>query len=120
MQERQLALAREVGDLPAEVIGLGNLGRAHRGLGRPEDALTCFKESLEYARHTGNIHHEGFALYEMGITYMEQGRFPEGRAHMDQALPVWKRPGTYESWRGHTWSGLFPACMTLQIGPGPR
>ncbi len=120
VQERQLALAREAGDLPAEVIGLGNLGRAHRGLGRPEDALTCFKESLEYARRTGNIHHEGFALYEMGITYMEQGRFPEGRAHMDQALPVWKRPGTYESWRGHTWSGLFPACMTLRIGPGPR
>ncbi|WNF00595.1 BTAD domain-containing putative transcriptional regulator [Streptomyces luomodiensis] len=120
VQERQLALARAAGDLPAEVIGLGNLGRAHRGLGRPEDALTCFKESLEYARRTGNIHHEGFALYEIGITYMEQGRFDEGRAHMDQALPVWKRRGTYESWRGHTWSGLFPACMTLQIGPGPR
>ncbi|MCC4314116.1 BTAD domain-containing putative transcriptional regulator [Streptomyces malaysiensis] len=119
-QERQLALARAAGDLSAEVIGLGNLGRAHRGLGRPEDALTCFKESLEYARRTGNIHLEGFALYEIGITYMEQGRFPEGRTHMDQALPVWKRPGTYESWRGHTWSGLFPACMTLQIGPGPR
>ncbi|MFE1929104.1 BTAD domain-containing putative transcriptional regulator [Streptomyces sp. NPDC059474] len=120
VQERQLALAREAGDLPAEVIGLGNLGRAHRGMGRPEDALTCFKESLEYARRTGNIHHEGFALYEIGITYMEQGRFVEGRAHMDQALPVWQRPGTYESWRGHTWSGLFPACMTLQIGPGPH
>ncbi|MET7904490.1 BTAD domain-containing putative transcriptional regulator [Streptomyces sp. NPDC005355] len=120
VQERQLALARETGDLTAEVIGLGNLGRAHRGLGHPETALSCFRESLEHARRTGNIHHQGFALYEIGITYMEQGKFPEGRAHMDQALPVWKRPGTHESWRGHTWSGLFPACMTLQIGPGPR
>ncbi|GAA2348356.1 BTAD domain-containing putative transcriptional regulator [Streptomyces cuspidosporus] len=120
VQQGQLALARKTGDLAAEVIGLGNLGRAHRGLGRPEEALTCFKESLEGARRAGNIHHEGFALYEMGITYMEQGRFPEGRTHLDQALPVWKQPGTYESWRGHTWSGLFPACMTLDIGPGPR
>ncbi|MFD8385316.1 BTAD domain-containing putative transcriptional regulator [Streptomyces sp. NPDC059679] len=120
VQKRQLALAREIGDPAAEVVGLGNLGRAHRGLGHPEEALTCFRESLEGARRTGNIHHQGFALYEMGLTYMEQGKFPEGRTHMDEALPVWKRPGTYESWRGHTWSGLFPACMTLQIGPGPR
>ncbi|MET8010255.1 BTAD domain-containing putative transcriptional regulator [Streptomyces sp. NPDC005271] len=120
VQERQLALARETGDLTAEVVGLGNLGRAHRGLGHPETALSCFRESLEHARRTGNIHHEGFALYEIGITYMELGKFPEGRAHMDQALPVWQRPGTYESWRGHTWSGLFPACMTMQIGPGPH
>ncbi|WP_063734693.1 AfsR/SARP family transcriptional regulator [Streptomyces sp. RTd22] len=120
VQRRQLALARDTGDLAAEVIGLGNLGRAHRGLGRSEDALTCFKESLEHARRTGDVHHQGFAMYEIGITYMEQGKFPEGRAHMDEALPVWQRPGTYESWRGHTWSGLFPACMTLQIGPGPH
>lgn len=120
VQRRQLALARDTGDLAAEVIGLGNLGRAHRGLGHSEDALTCFKESLEYARRTGDVHHQGFAMYEIGITYMEQGKFPEGRAHLDEALPVWQRPGTYESWRGHTWSGLFPACMTLQMGPGPH
>ncbi|MEU0805086.1 BTAD domain-containing putative transcriptional regulator [Streptomyces sp. NPDC005970] len=120
VQERHLALARETGDRAAEVVGLGNLGRAHRGLGRSEEALTCFKESLEGARRTGNIHHQGFALYEMGITYMEQGRFPEGRTHLDQGLPVWKQAGTYESWRGHTWSGLFPAFMTLDVRPGPR
>ena len=120
VQRRQLALARDTGDLAAEVVGLGNLGRAHRGLGRSEDALTCFKESLEQARRTGDVHLQGFAMYEIGITYMEQGKFPEGRAHLDEALPVWQRPGTYESWRGHTWSGLFPACMTLQMGPGPH
>ncbi|MFI0816565.1 AfsR/SARP family transcriptional regulator [Streptomyces sp. NPDC021098] len=120
VQRRQLALARDTGDRAAEVIGLGNLGRAHRGLGRSDDALMCFKESLEQARRTGDTHHQGFAMYEIGITYMEQGKFPEGRAHLDEALPVWQRPGTYEGWRGHTWSGLFPACMTLQIGPGPH
>ncbi|MEU8800567.1 BTAD domain-containing putative transcriptional regulator [Spirillospora sp. NPDC048819] len=113
VQKRQLAIADERGDRgdrEAMLIGLGNLGRSQRGLGRLQDALASFERSLEYASEIGDLHYRGFALYEIGVTYLALGRYGEARAHMDEALPVWKSPEAGFVWRGRTWSALVPWC----------
>src|SRR5262249_55930186 len=113
VQKRQLANARETGDRLAQVIGLGNLGRIYRSLGRTEEALTCLTESLQHAHEIGDSL-QGLVLQEIIFVYWDQGRFQEAQAHMKQ--PAGVRLEEYPRWRGHAWSAIFPAFLSLRVG----
>lgn len=121
VQSRQLDLAREAGDRLALVSGLGNLARAYRGMGRLEDARACLERSRQHAREIGDGALEGFALREIGLVWLDQGRTPEAREYLQRAAAVVVGEGlaVYVTWRGHTWSAFFPACLKLPMGPEP-
>jgi tetratricopeptide (TPR) repeat protein len=53
----------------------GNLGVAHEGQGRRDQALHCYQLELQAARETGSIRGEGLALSHLGGLYMEEGAY---------------------------------------------
>lgn len=117
VQLRQLVLDREAGDRFAQLTGLGGLGRAYRGLGRTEEAMACLRESLQRARQLGDVTLEGFALHEISLVCMDQGRYQEAREHLRLAADLLDDPAAYVRWRGYAWSALFPSCLRLPLGP---
>ena len=56
---------------------MNNLGEAYRELGRFEEAITCYQQSLAILREIDDRRFEGQALNNLGLAYQQLGRFEE-------------------------------------------
>ncbi|MFZ3573364.1 AfsR/SARP family transcriptional regulator [Streptomyces sp. BH097] len=118
VQRSHLALARAADDRTALVVGLGDLGRALRGLGRTHDALEAYEESARIADETGDDGLQCFALHEISRILLYEGRNAEAGKLLERAASLGSDLTAYVRWRGHAWSAFFPACLSLRMGPG--
>ncbi|WP_425840244.1 AfsR/SARP family transcriptional regulator [Streptomyces fractus] len=118
VQRTHLALARAADDRTALVVGLGDLGRALRGLGRTVDALEAYEESARIADGVGDDGLQCFALHEISRILLYEGRTPEAAKLLERAASLGSDLTAYVRWRGHAWSAFFPACLSLRMGPG--
>ncbi|MEB8338483.1 AfsR/SARP family transcriptional regulator [Streptomyces endophyticus] len=117
VQRAHLALARAADDRTALVVGLGDLGRALRGLGRTNDALEAYAESARIADETGDDGLQCFALHEVSRILLYEGRHVEAAKLLARAAGLGSDLTGYVRWRGHAWSAFFPACLSLGMGP---
>lgn len=118
VQTVHLDLAREAGDRSAVVVGLGDLGRALRGLGRITDALRAYEEGARIAAEAGDDGLQCFALHEISRILLYEGRNPEAAKLLERAASLGSDLTAYVRWRGHAWSAFFPACLSLRMSPG--
>jgi tetratricopeptide (TPR) repeat protein len=51
---RAIAICRRTGDRYNEYYAVYNMGRAYEQLGRPADALRCYRQDLDMARQLGD------------------------------------------------------------------
>jgi tetratricopeptide (TPR) repeat protein len=91
--DRQIPIAKELGNQVAEICGRLNLGEACGKLGRTAEGLVQLRAAFEKADAIGDVRNRTAAVYEIGKLYFGQGRFTEARAHMRQALPRMREVG---------------------------
>ena len=60
---------------------LNNLGKSYHSMGLLEQAIKCFKESLELVKGTGNLLGEGTALGNLGSVLRDAGQYREAIKH---------------------------------------
>jgi DNA-binding SARP family transcriptional activator/DNA-binding transcriptional ArsR family regulator len=86
--QEALALARQT-DTPTLVVTLLNaLGRCHRRLGDPEQALVWHQESLTLARKVAFGGGEAEALTELGLDHLALGQVATALTHLEAAWGV--------------------------------
>jgi hypothetical protein len=83
---RQIAIAREIGNDVAAWIGAGTLGEAYSKLGRIDDTLRSMRECVDSARTLGDIRMLGESLCEIGVVHLNQRLFVEARTCLEEGL----------------------------------
>ena len=94
---RQIAIAGEIGNQVAELVGKVNLGETYGQLGRFAEALAYLNDAYEMALFLGDERNQATVMYEIGKLYLGQERFDEARAHMRRALPGLREVGDKEN-----------------------
>jgi tetratricopeptide (TPR) repeat protein len=80
--------ARRLGDRRAEGNHLVRLGKAHRDLGKLEEAVDYFQQAVSVARQAGDRRSEGAWLANLGQVYHDQGLTAPARDSWTQALAL--------------------------------
>jgi tetratricopeptide (TPR) repeat protein len=91
--EAALAIAREMGDRPAEARRLRQLGMLHLEQGRTEEARSCFEAALGIHRDVGIRGFEGVLRIHLGVLDRRKGRLEEARVHYEAALALARKEG---------------------------
>ncbi|MCW2640689.1 MAG: transcriptional regulator, family [Dactylosporangium sp.] len=89
---RALDVRRRLGDVPGQVVTLGNLGLAYRTAGRYAEAVEHFQQELALARTLGPDMLSR-PLANLGGVYMLCGRYIEALVQHRQHLAVARRTG---------------------------
>ncbi|MFO7030273.1 transcriptional regulator, partial [Limnospira fusiformis CCALA 023] len=66
------------------------LGNAYNALGRYQEAIAFYQQSLEIARDIGNRQVEATSLNNLGNAYNALGRYQEGFAASQQAIEIYQ------------------------------
>jgi tetratricopeptide (TPR) repeat protein len=91
--ERQLALAREIGDRRGENFALYALGLAYFDLGEPRRAIEYAEQALVISREIGDRRGEGRALAILGAVYEALDEMPPVIDYYEQALAIARETG---------------------------
>jgi tetratricopeptide (TPR) repeat protein len=91
--ERQLALAREIGDRRDEGNALGNLGFAHAALGQRRRAIEYYEQALVIFREIGERPGESVALVALGRAHADLGEPRLAIECYEQALAIARERG---------------------------
>jgi tetratricopeptide (TPR) repeat protein len=111
--ERQLALAREIGDRRDEGNALGNLGFVHADLGERRRAIEYYEQALVILREIGDRPVESVALVALGRAYADYlGEPRRAIEYYEQALAIARELGD-QSIKGKTLFNLGGAWATL-------
>jgi DNA-binding SARP family transcriptional activator/tetratricopeptide (TPR) repeat protein len=109
---RQIGIAREIGNDIAEMIGVGTQGEAYRNLGRMDDALRSMRKCAELARELGDAKIEGSSLCNIGIIHLKQQNFAEARSCLEEGLELFAAVG-YRSRQARYLTALSRVCREL-------
>jgi len=88
--ERQLVIAREIGDRDGEGAALSNLGIAYKSLGEPRRAIEYYEQALVIARQIGDRRSEGITLNNLGVAYKNLGDTRRAIAVLGEALVIFE------------------------------
>jgi tetratricopeptide (TPR) repeat protein len=91
--EAALDLARQLGDRDHEISALLHLATARQYLGEREVAQELFQAGLDACAAYGIENQRHYLLHHRGRCYAEQGRIPEARACLEQALTLRQQLG---------------------------
>ena len=69
------------------------IGEAYRELGRLEEAIGCYQQSLAIFRETGDRHSEGLPLNNLGLAYGGLRRFEEAITCYQQDIAICRETG---------------------------
>ncbi|MBI5016263.1 MAG: CHAT domain-containing protein [Deltaproteobacteria bacterium] len=90
--QRVLALAREHGWVPEQVMARNTSGLLWWTLGDPDKALRELGEALDQAQTLeGRPDEVATTLNNLGLVYREAGRYPEATAALERALAIDRR-----------------------------
>jgi tetratricopeptide (TPR) repeat protein len=93
VQERALAICRELGDRRNEAILLANLGGARLGLGDLGRAREALDAAVGLCREIGAHYPEGTALQLLAQVEEEAGDAARAQALLEESLARWRRLG---------------------------
>jgi len=93
LSERALALARELGDRPAEAKALWNLLQHEIALGQIQNALDYGEQALQIARAEGLREQVAYVLTDLWKVYAMNGRNQQAQAAVDEAQALWRELG---------------------------
>ena len=88
LDERGLALAREIGDREKVAIATGNLGYDYHLLGRTAEARTALDHALALSREIGVRRHVGTWLHGLAELAADEGRDDEAAAGFRAAIEL--------------------------------
>ncbi|MEJ8801262.1 LytTR family transcriptional regulator [Pontibacter sp. H249] len=108
--KQALAIAEEIGDLPAKSICYNNLGSMYFDLKEYEQALEYFKSTVEIQQiiHKSGLNKPGDdklidAYWQVGRTYTVLENFPEAKRYLDMSIARAKEAGDKYKEIGATW-----------------
>ncbi|XP_068704865.1 G-protein-signaling modulator 2-like [Montipora foliosa] len=91
--EKNLSIAKEVGDRAGEGEAFRNLGNAFHILGTFEQATEYYQKYLGIAKEVGDRAGEGSAYGSLGIAYHTLGNFQQAIEYFKQQLSITKEVG---------------------------
>ena len=91
--EKQLSIAKEVGDRAGEVVAYGNLGNGYCNLGKFQKAIEYYNKVLSIAKEVGYRAGEGRAYGNLGNAYRHLGKFQEAIEYYNKYLSIAKEVG---------------------------
>jgi len=77
--------------LPAKSTALGNIGNIYHNLGKPDEALGCYRQALEINRKLGYEQGTAHNLNNIGTLYNELGKHDEAFKCQKEALEIGKK-----------------------------
>ena len=92
-QERDLIIAKEVGDRSREGMANCNLGITHTSLGNFQKAIEYHEKDLKIAKEVGDRYREGGAYGNLGIAYHRMSNFQEAIEYHEKDLKIAKEVG---------------------------
>jgi len=92
-QAMALAAAQRQDDRTAQAVACRGLGLAYAGLGRFDDARTCYLRSLELATELGDHANQAHTHLSMAVLVGDQGRYGEALEHSRQSLRHYQAAG---------------------------
>ncbi|HTL33184.1 MAG TPA: protein kinase [Kofleriaceae bacterium] len=92
--QRNLAIAVELGDLDMQLTANINLGVVYGVLGDVEDAVAATLRARAIAARTGAASSDGLAASNLAGYYIELGRLDEADAALDEAIETLERTGS--------------------------
>ncbi|MFF0309594.1 BTAD domain-containing putative transcriptional regulator [Streptosporangium sp. NPDC004379] len=104
------AMAKEEGERHNEAYVLVHLGEAHSGMGDSASSLECLTRALSLGRELKSLRLTADALNGLGRDLLRQGRYPESRAHYQEALLQARQVKTREL-ECEILVGLGSACL---------
>ena len=111
--EKQLSVAKEVGDRAGEGGPYGNLGSAYLSLGKFQEAIEYYNKHLSIAKEVGDRAGEGRAYGKLGNAYLSLGKFQEAIEYHDKHLSIAKEVGD-RAGEGGTYGNLGNAYLSLR------
>ncbi len=93
---RELEIAREIGNKLAEAQALGELGGVYSSLGQHKTALSYLQQKLAVAREIRATKEEGLALGGLGSLHIFKGNYRRGIKYSQQALVIAREIGDRE------------------------
>ena len=120
--EREIARARDAGDLWWQCGLLGNLGMLNANIGRMKEARRCFEQSLALAQQLGDRRSEGNNLCNLGMLHFVQHELSEAIEASERALRVARDLGhrRLEGVDGHGVHAADPRLDRRGDGDGGR
>jgi len=97
LQQRGLALCRELADTEEEAYALNDLASTAQAQGRLEEARELFEQSLALARRLGDQDKVAVRLSNLGRLTVETGQLEEARRYLGEALTIFKGIGDIHS-----------------------
>lgn len=95
--QRAVELYRDLGNVRAEGLVLGNHGILLRRRGRLEEARGLYERALEIHRRVGSRTFEGNELGKIAGVLLEEGRLDEARRHYESARAIQLEVGNIHS-----------------------
>jgi len=77
LEQKRLAIFREIGDRAGEGTTLNNISQVYRAWGKNDEALKYLKESLAISREIGDRAGEAVTCFNIACIYEQQGRIKE-------------------------------------------
>lgn len=121
LAQRALALARELGDRPAEAKALWNLLLHHVTVGEPAAALVSGEQALAIARELDLREQTAYVLTDLVKVYFQVGQAERSYAALEEARALWRELGKLNMLADNlattgmvnAMSGKFEAALTL-------
>lgn len=116
LQQRAIAIFREIGDTYLEAITLENLGLVHQRLGNYQESLELQQRALGLYQKLGDLVGEAGVRGNLGVTCSKLGRHAEALEHQQRALAMLRVIGD----RQHEAETLNDIGTTLRLAGSPR
>ena len=110
--ERDLNIAKEVGDRSEEGFAYGSLGNAYHSLGDFKKAIDYHERDLKIAKEVGDRSGEGMAYANLGNAYHSLGDFKKAIDYQERHLKIAKEVGD-RSGEGKAYANLGSAYRSL-------
>ena len=110
--ERDLIIAKDVGDRSGEGGAYNNLGIAHTSLGNFQKAIEYHEKHLKMAKEVGDSTGEGGAYGNLGIAYRGLGNFQKAKEYHEKHQKIAKEVGD-RSGEGSAYGNLGNTYQSL-------
>ena len=110
--EKDLKIAKKIGDRAGEGGAYGNLGNAYHSLGNYQKAIECHEKLLKIAKEIRDRAGEGGAYGSLGIAYDSLGDYQKAIEYHGKALKIAKEVGDRDG-EGRAYGNIGNAYQSM-------